>query len=371
MQNKDRRGQIIQRATNIGIVTNVSLGFVKIVIGVISHSIAFLSDGANNLSDSLSSLVTLVGFRASKRRPTKAHPMGYGRIEYLSALLVAFLVLMTGLSFLKNSIETVKNPSKILISMKMLIILISSIVVKILLFIFYKREGKRADSLALEASSKDSLSDSLITFFTVVSALFSLLFSFNIDGYVAIVISLFIIWNGISSILTISDTLIGKRPSKEEVEKIRSIIKNYPPLHGGYDIRIHSYGPDVSVGTIDVEVPFSSSAESISEAMEKAKKKLKDETGIIFTFGINAENQDDPRVKEMMDKTLKCLRLASPDVLAIHGFHVHFEEKKIEFDVVVSFSLKDWDKFRESITGILEMVFPDYKISFNIDPDYS
>ena len=185
-------------------------------------------------------------------------------------------------------------------------------------------------------------------------------------------------WNGREPKYDLRDwdenhTRMGKgiTLTKEEVEKIRSIIKKYPPLHGGYDIRIHSYGPEVMVGTIDVEVPFSANAESISEAMEKAKKELVDETGIIFTFGINAENQDDPRVNEMMDKTLKCLKLSSPDVLAIHGFHVHFEEKRIEFDVVVSFSLKDWDKFRANTTGILEMVFPDYSVSFNIDPDYS
>lgn len=371
MQKNDERSQIIKRATNVGIIANVALGIIKVIIGYITQSIAFLSDGANNLTDSVSSLVALIGFRASKKRPTKNHPMGYGRVEYLSALVVAFLVLSTGFSFLISSIEEIKDPSTMTVNARILTILSSTVVIKFFLYFFYKKESKKANSLALEATATDSISDSLISLLTIVSGLLALHFNVYIDGIVGILVSLFIIWGGISSVLTISDTLIGKRPTKEEVEKIRSIIKKYPPLHGGYDIRIHSYGPEVMVGTIDVEVPFSANAESISEAMEKAKKELVDETGIIFTFGINAENQDDPRVKEMMDKTLKCLKLSSPDVLAIHGFHVHFEEKRIEFDVVVSFSLKDWDKFRANTTGILEMVFPDYSVSFNIDPDYS
>ncbi len=371
MQNGNERSKTIKRATESGIVLNIVLGGVKIAAGIITSSIAFLSDGANNLSDSISSFVTLVGYKASKRRPTKTHPMGYGRIEYLSALFVSLLVVLTGFSFLKNSINAFSTPNRVMMTPLLTVLLLLTVVLKVALFFFYRKEANTSQSLALKAASKDSLSDALISSMTIVTSIISTLWNVNLDAACGIVVSLFIMWTGFSSILETSDTILGKRPTKEEVERIRAVIKEYPPLSGGYDIRIHSYGPESSVGTIDVEVPFTATAEEIYEAMEKAKKRLSDEMGIIFTFGINAENQDDERVKEMMDKTLKCIKLAYDSVIGIHGFHVHFEEKRIEFDIVVDFSLKDRDSFRKNLTGLLELVFPDYTVSFNIDPDYS
>ena len=371
MQKERDRSYYIRRAGNIGTGTNLVLGGLKITAGVFTHSIAILSDGVNNLSDSISSIVTLIGYRLSKRRPTKAHPMGYGRIEYLSALLVSILVILTGFSFLRSSIAKVGSPSSVSVTPIVIVIMILSVIVKIALWVFYNREGKRTESTALGASALDSVSDALVTAVTLISTLLSPILPFSLDAPAGIVVSLFIMWTGVSSVLTISDTILGKRPSKENVQRIRNIIRRYPPLRGGYDIRIHSYGPESSVGTIDVEVPFEATAEEVYEAMEKAKKELLKETGTIFTFGMNAENQDDARVKEMMDKTLKCIQMSSEYVIGIHGFHVHFEEKRIEFDVVVSFALRDWEKFRRNLTGLLEMIFPDYTVSFNIDPDYS
>ncbi len=371
MQKERERSYYIRRAGNIGTITNLLLGGVKIAAGLFTSSIAILSDGVNNLSDSISSIVTLIGYRVSKRRPTKAHPMGYGRIEYLSALLVSILVILTGFSFLKSGIEALGTASEIAVTPAVLVIMILSVIVKIALWIFYRREGKRTQSTALRASALDSLSDALVTTVTILSSVLSPLLPISLDAPAGIVVSLFIMWTGVSSVLGISDTILGKRPSKEEVQKIREIIKCYPPLRGGYDIRIHRYGPESSVGTIDVEVPFEATAEEVYEAMEKAKKELQEKTGTIFTFGMNAENQDDERVREMMDKTLKCIQMSSEYVIGIHGFHVHFEEKRIEFDVVVSFALKDWDRFRRNLTGLLELIFPDYSVSFNIDPDYS
>ena len=371
MQKERERSYYIRKAGNIGTGTNLLLGGVKIAAGLFTHSIAILSDGVNNLSDSVSSIVTLIGYRVSKKRPTKAHPMGYGRIEYLSALLVSILVILTGFSFLKTSMEAVGTPSAVVMTPLVIVIMALSVVVKLVLWAFYRREGKRTQSAALKASSLDSLSDALVTTVTILSSVLSPLLPFSLDAPAGIVVSLFIMWTGVSSVLSISDTILGKRPSKEEVQKIRDIIKCYPPLRGGYDIRIHSYGPESSVGTIDVEVPFEATAEEVYEAMEKAKKELLEKTGTIFTFGMNAENQDDERVREMMEKTLKCIQMSSEYVIGIHGFHVHFEEKRIEFDVVVSFALRDWEKFRKNLTGLLELIFPDYSVSFNIDPDYS
>ncbi len=362
---------MIKKASATGICVNAFLAAAKIITGAAFSSLAILSDGINNLSDSMSSVVTLIGIKASHRKPTKAHPMGYGRIEYLSSLFVAFFVMMTGFSFLAESISSFHECDRICLSTGALILLASTVLAKLALFFFYRKTASSCNSLALRALASDSIADVLTTSLTIVSSLLSPYTDFPVDAAAGTVISILIIWNGFRSVLETSDTIIGKRPAKDEIRKIREIIREYPPLRGGYDIRIHNYGPELRAGTIDVEVPFSTTAEEISEAMKKAKDRLYEETGTVFTFGMNAENQDDERVREMMEKTLRCLKMASDDVIGIHGFHVHFDEKRIEFDVVVSFSLHDWKKFRSNVTGILELIFPDYTVSFDIDPDYS
>ena len=365
------RSKKIKRAANTGIGVNVALGGIKILIGYLSGSVAVISDGANNSTDSLSSLVTLIGYRFSKKRPTKEHPLGYGRIEYLSALLVGFLILMTGFSFFKGSIDAIKNPHDMSVSMLMIAVLSFTVLVKIWLWRMNTKVGKETGSEALSASGADALSDVLTSLVTIIAAFISRFTTFPIDGWAGLLVSLFIMWNGLSSILSTSDSILGERPKREDLEKIRSIIASFPPLSGGYDIRIHAYGPDSAVGTIDVEVPFTASAESVYEAMMKAKEQIKKEMGIDFTFGMNATNQDDPKVIMMRDNTLKTMQMISSDVIGIHGFHVHFNEKKIEFDVVVDFSLKDHNKFKKGMIEALEKEFPGFVVDFNIDLDYS
>ncbi len=366
-----KRSKKIKNAANTGIGVNVALGGVKILIGYLSGSVAVISDGANNATDSISSLVTLIGYRFSKKRPTKEHPLGYGRVEYLSALLVGFLILMTGFSFFSGSIDAIRNPHDMSVSMVMIGVLSLTVLVKIWLWRMNTKVGKETGSEALIASGADALSDVLTSLVTIIAAFVSRFTTFPIDGWAGLLVSLFIIWNGISSILSTSDSILGERPKKDDLEKIRSIISSFPPLSGGYDIRIHAYGPDSAVGTIDVEVPFTASAESVYEAMMKAKEQIKKEMGIDFTFGMNATNQDDPEVIRMRDTTLKTMQMISSDVIGIHGFHVHFEEKKIEFDVVVDFALKDHNKFRKGMSSALEKAFPGYSVEFNIDLDYS
>ena len=365
------RSEKIKKAANTGIAVNVALGAVKIVIGYLSGSVAIVSDGANNATDSVSSLVTLIGYRFSKKRPTKDHPLGFGRIEYLSALMVGILILMTGISFLNSSIDAIQNPHDMSVSNLMIGVLFFTVLVKIWLWRMNTKVGKETGSEALSASGADALSDVLTSMVTIGAAFASKFTSIPVDGWAGLLISAFIIWNGISSILTTSNSILGERPSKEDVEKIRSIISSFPPLSGGYDIRIHSYGPDSAVGTIDVEVPFTATAEEVYEAMMKAREAIRKEIGIDLTFGMNATNQDDPEVIRMRDLTQKKMQMLSSDVIGIHGFHVHFEEKKIEFDVVVDFVLKDHAKFKRLMTEMLEKTFPGYSVEFNIDLDYS
>ena len=199
------RSKKIKRAANTGIGVNVALGGIKILIGYLSGSVAVISDGANNATDSLSSFVTLIGYRFSKKRPTKEHPLGYGRIEYLSALLVGFLILMTGFSFFKGSIDAIKNPHDMSVSMLMIAVLSFTVLVKIWLWRMNTKVGKETGSEALSASGADALSDVLTSLVTITAAFVSRFTTFPIDGWAGLLVSLFIMWNGLSSILSTSD----------------------------------------------------------------------------------------------------------------------------------------------------------------------
>ena len=204
------RSKKIKRAANTGIGVNVALGGIKILIGYLSGSVAVISDGANNATDSLSSFVTLIGYRFSKKRPTKEHPLGYGRIEYLSALLVGFLILMTGFSFFKGSIDAIKDPHDMSVSMLMIAVLSFTVLVKIWLWRMNTKVGKETGSEALSASGADALSDVLTSLVTITAAFVSRFTTFPIDGWAGLLVSLFIMWNGLSSILSTSDSILGE-----------------------------------------------------------------------------------------------------------------------------------------------------------------
>ena len=212
-----KRSEKIKRAANTGIGVNVALGGIKILIGYLSGSVAVISDGANNATDSLSSFVTLIGYRFSKKRPTKEHPLGYGRIEYLSALLVGFLILMTGFSFFKGSIDAIKNPHDMSVSMLMIAVLSFTVLVKIWLWRMNTKVGKETGSEALSASGADALSDVLTSLVTIIAAFVSRFTTFPIDGWAGLLVSLFIMWNGLSSILSTSDSILGERPKREDL----------------------------------------------------------------------------------------------------------------------------------------------------------
>ena len=344
---------------------------VKVAIGFFSGSVAIMSDAANNASDMLSSVVTIMGFNLAKRKPTHTHPLGFGRMEYISALFVAFIVLMTGGTFFRTSIDRIQNPSPVSVSPAMLVILVLTIVVKLGLWRINQKNGKKIESEALSASGTDALSDALATSVTIIAAIISLFSSFPIDGWAGIIVSIFIMYAGVKSVVDTVSAIVGERPSKDTVKEIRSIIQKHPPLSGGYDIQIHTYGPSRMIGTCNVEVPSDAKGEEIFDAMTDAQVEIMDRMGIYFTFGMYAVNSDNPVVILMKKEVLKVLKEVSPSVISIHAFHVHLNDSRVHFDVVVDFSLTDYATFRREASKALTEAFPTYSFQFNIDPDYA
>ncbi len=371
MIDEETRNKVLKRTAFLGIVSNAAIAVVKVLIGLVSGSVAIMSDAANNASDMLSSLVTIMGFNIAKRKPTHTHPLGFGRMEYISALFVAFIVLFTGGAFLSTSIDKIQNPSPVTVSLPMLFILLLTIAVKLGLWRINAKNGRKIESEALSASGTDALSDALATSVTIIAAIISLFSSFPIDGWAGIIVSIFILYAGVSSVVDTVSAIVGERPSKATVQEIRKIIQTHPPLSGGYDIQIHTYGPSRMIGTCNVEVPSDAKGEEIFDAMTDAQVEIMDKMGIYFTFGMYAVNSDNPVVILMKKEVLKVMKAVSPAVISLHAFHVHMEDSRVHFDVVVDFSLTDYASFRKEATKALSDAFPTYTFQFNIDPDYA
>lgn len=365
------RDKVLKRTALLGIISNAAIAVVKVAIGFFSGSVAIMSDAANNASDMLSSVVTIMGFNLAKRKPTHTHPLGFGRIEYISALFVAFIVLFTGAAFFRTSIDRIIDPSPVAVSVPMLFILILTIAVKLCLWRINLRNGRKIESEALSASGTDALSDAMATSVTIIAAAISLFSSFPIDGWAGIIVSIFIMYAGVKSVVDTVSAIVGERPTKSTVQDIRKIIAKHPPLSGGYDIQIHTYGPSRMIGTCNVEVPSDAKGEEIFDAMTDAQIEIMETMGIYFTFGMYAVNSDNPVVILMKKEVLKVLKDVSPSVISIHAFHVHLEDSRVHFDVVVDFALTDYASFRKKATTALNEAFPTYAFQFNIDPDYA
>ena len=371
MVDASERNRILKRSSLIGISINLLIAAAKVAVGLLSGSVAILSDAVNNASDSLSLLVTVAGFEISKRKPTHSHPLGFGRIEYISALFVAIFVIVTGTAFLSTSVERIMHPEDVSLNAVMLLMLLASIGAKLFLWRMAAKAGRQIDSEALSASGADALSDVLITSVTIVAGLLGTFTDLHIDGWAGLVVSIFIFYTGFMSVIETVSTIVGERPSKDMVSQLRGIIARHPPLSGGYDIQIHTYGPSRMIGTCNVEVPSSASAEEVFDAMTDAQEEIFSEMGIYMTFGMYAVNSSNPVVRLMKAEVLKVLKGVSGGVIGIHAFHIHFEDSRVHFDVVVDFSVTNYAQFRAQAAKALTEAFPTYTFKFNIDPDYA
>ena len=362
MLNAAQRQKIITKVSVSGIITNLVLTLLKLAAGFLSSSVSVINDAINNAADCLSSIVTIIFYSLGKKRPTKKHPLGYGRMEYLSALIVALLVIYTGIECLTSSVESIRNPGKVEVSAFSLIVIILSIAAKIILSRINTKQGRKIDSDALIATGKDALSDVLVTSLTLLSLVLSPFTDLPVDGIAGLFVSLFILWAGFSSIYETASSIMGERPDEERIKQIRSIID---------DIMLHSYGPERTLGTCNVEVPIDTHAEDIFDAMTDATRDIYSKTGIYLTFGLYAVNDYRSDVKEMKGKVLSILQATSHHVLSIHAFHVHFDTRTVHFDVVVDFGVKNYDALSRKLSKALNILYPDFTFEFEIDPDYA
>ena len=365
------RDRIIVRTSITGIAANVLLAAFKAVVGAISGSIAIVLDAVNNISDAASSLITIIGTKLASREPDKKHPFGYGRVEYLSAMIISVIVLYAGITSLVESVKKIIEPETPDYSAVTLIIVAAAVLVKIFLGRYVKKTGERVNSDSLINSGKDAVLDSVISASTLVAAVIFLLTGLSLEAWLGAVISVIIIKSGIEMLRETLSEILGERADISLAKEIKKTVLSFPEVSGAYDLVLHNYGPDNYNGSIHIEVPDTLSAAELDELIRAVTTKVYLEQNVILTaIGVYSLNTKDEKAVGMRNE-ISSLVLSKEHVLQMHGFYVNEEKKTIRFDVIVSFDAKDRRAVYDEICSEVAALYPDYSLEIVLDTDFS
>ena len=365
------REKEIIKVSIIGIIANLFLAAFKAVIGTLTNSIAITLDAVNNLSDVLSSIITIIGTRIAGRKPDKEHPLGHGRVEYLSAGLIAMIVLYAGITSLVESVKKIINPSEPEYTNIALIIVAVAVVVKLLLGSYVKSKGKKLNSDSLIASGEDARLDAVISASTVVAALIYIFSGISLEAYLAALISLVIIKAGYEMISETLSQIIGKRMDKAVIEKLKATVMEFDDVFGVYDVVLHNYGPDTLIGSLHIEVLDTYTAGELDELERKIMKAAYDKNNVILAgISVYARNSKDDRAKKDFEK-VRHLVMSHEYVLQMHGFYINYEEKIMNFDIILDYDSPDRNEEYMHILSDVQEAFPDFAIGITLDLDVS
>lgn len=329
----------------VGIVVNIILSVFKYLVGVISNSVAITADAINNLSDAASCIVTLIGFKFAGRKPDKEHPFGHGRIEYIAALIVGFIVELMGYELIKSSIDKIRNPEEVTVSLPVVTVLCVSILGKVWLSFFNRTLGKRIDSPAMSAVAADSISDSVATGITLASLVLSKFFGVSLDGYAGIIVSLFILYAGFGVLKETVSVIIGVPPSKELVNELVSFILSHEEIAGIHDLIIHSYGATNTFATVHAEISADEDMIKAHDTIDLIEKQVKENFGIELVIHLDPIVTEDEKINSLKELVMKNVLEISSE-MSIHDFRVVDgpTHTNLIFDVVVPYSFKLSDK---------------------------
>jgi len=365
----DRTREIV-RVSAKGIGANLILVVFKAAVGLMARSIAVVLDAVNNLSDALSSLITIIGTRLAGRAADREHPYGHGRIEYVTSSVIAIIVLIAGLTSLRESVEKIISPQQPSYTYLSLIVIVAGVAAKFLLGRYFKRKGRQLASGALIASGTDAAFDAILSIGTLVGAGASMLFGLNLEGYIGAIISLFILKAGIDILRETMSEIIGARVDEELSTSIKESLNAYPEVHGSYDLLLHSYGPQELMGSVHVEVDDALSAREIDALCRRMTADIYRRHGVLLTIGIYASNTSS-EAAQAIRAALKREIAKYPQVLQMHGFYVDEAAARISFDVIVDFQEPDRPAVAEKLRSALQTQFPAYTVSVNLDRDFS
>ena len=364
------REKAIIKTSLIGIAANVLLALFKAAAGFLANSIAIILDAVNNLSDALSSVITIIGAKLAGRLPDKEHPLGHGRIEYLSAMLVSAIVLYAGLASITESIKKIIHPQVPEYSAITLAILVVAIIAKLILGRYVKRKGEEVQSGALIASGSDASFDAILSASVLASAIIFLIFNVSLEPYVGAAISVVIIKAGIEMLKETIDDILGHRADTEIVNKVKQIIQDEPSVHGVYDLFITNYGPNRNYASLHLELDDTMTVAQVDQITRKIEANVFHKTGIILTgvgvYAYNTSNKETAIIRNNVQNIV----LSHDWALQMHGFYLDTVNKQLRFDVVLSFDV-DHREAIEALMKEMQAAYPGYAIHITPDIDIS
>lgn len=365
------RGAYGKLAGVTGIAANVILFFGKVLAGVLSGSVAMVADAFNNLSDAGSSIVTLVGFRLSAAPPDKKHPFGHGRMEYLSALTVAALIMLAGVELASSAVDKILHPTPTEFSWVSAVILLASIDIKAWLAGFNKTIGRRIGSEALAASAADSRNDVICTAVVLASSLVSLFTDVAVDGWVGVAVALFVIWSGFSIMRETVSPLLGEAPDPQLVSEIRERVLAQDGIVGVHDLIVHNYGPGRCIVSLHAEVPSHGDILRSHEIIDTVERRLSEELNLIACIHMDPVDTEDSRVADLRVLTETVVQDIDPS-LSLHDFRVVFGEQRtnVIFDVVVPYTFAQVDTLQEEIQRRLRVADPHLFAIITVDREW-
>lgn len=331
-----------------GIIVNFILSIVKVVIGIISNSMSIISDGLNNITDAGSSVITMIGFKMSQKKVDNDHPWGHGRMEYISAFIVDILIVLVGIELFKSSVDKIINPTMPDISAVTITILVIAIIAKLWLFVFYNKIAKIINSEAIKGNAYDSISDVISTFVVLLSAIVAKFANISIDGYVSILVSIFILFTGFKALKETVDILLGTKPDPELVEGIEEFTKKYDMIVGIHDMMIHDYGPGRKIVSFHAEIPANSDICMAHDVIDQMEQDIYDEFNCITTIHMDPIEVDDEEINKMREITEKIVKEINKNY-SIHDFRMTNGGGRINliFDLVIPREEKiDSDKLK-------------------------
>ncbi|MBR6476571.1 MAG: cation transporter [Lachnospiraceae bacterium] len=371
MKEQNSRDKVIIRTSIIGIIANAFLAGFKAVVGLATNSIAIVMDAVNNISDAASSVITIIGTKLAGKSPDRKHPFGYGRIEYLSSMVISMIVLYAGITALVESIKKIITPDTPDYGTVSLIIVGVAVIVKVVLGRYVKSVGKSVNSDSLVNSGDDAVLDSVISASTLVAAAIYLIFDISLEAWLGALISLVIIKAGFEMLKETLSKILGERVDAQLARDIKSTISEYEEVNGVYDLVMHNYGPDAYNGSVHIEVPDTLSADELDKLLRKIQVRIYKEHNVILTaIGVYSYNTKDPEAVEARKKVTEIVTNVE-HVIQMHGFYLDKVEKTVRFDIVVSFDADDRSAVYKNVCEKIQKEYPDYTLQIAMDTDFS